>query len=135
MSRVCEESVRRLAEALPGREVAVLLLREANLLVHVAHEGSLRLIFEVPEELGGVVWRAIRLGAVQVVPDVAGDPDYVVSDDSVTSEIAAPVRVEGEVVGALDVESTRPIVDGDATVIAEEAERLAAALAAFYRSS
>jgi putative methionine-R-sulfoxide reductase with GAF domain len=134
ISRVCEEAVRRLAIALPDREVAF-LIRRGDALIHLAHEGRLRLIYEVPRELGGVTWRAVESGTVQVVPDVAADPDYVASDDSIRSEIAVPVRAGGAIVGALDVESTSAIEADDAEIVAREGERLGRELDAIYSPS
>jgi putative methionine-R-sulfoxide reductase with GAF domain len=124
ITRLCEEAVDRLADELPGREVACLLARD-DALRHVAHRGSLRFIFEIPRELGGVVWRTYDRRELQAVPDVTSDPDYVASDDAVTSEIAAPVVVDGEVVAVLDVEATSTLDGTDAAVVARAAERLA----------
>jgi putative methionine-R-sulfoxide reductase with GAF domain len=129
--RSCEEAVARLAGVLPGREVACLVI-SGDSLRHVAHRGDLRLIFEVPRELGGVVWRAVETGRLQEVADVTVDPDYVASDDSVTSEIAAPVTVGGRVVAVLDVESTGPLGAEDAGAVAHEADRLGGELAPHY---
>jgi putative methionine-R-sulfoxide reductase with GAF domain len=124
ITRACEAAIDRLAEVLPGREVACLLAAD-DALRHVAHRGSLRLIFEVPRELGGVVWRTYDTAELQAVPDVAVDPDYVASDEAVRAEIAAPVVVDGRVVAVLDVESTDGLAEGDPAAVATEAERLA----------
>jgi putative methionine-R-sulfoxide reductase with GAF domain len=131
ITRLCEQAVADLAEALPGREVAC-LVAAANSLRHVAHRGSLRLIFELPRDLGGVTWRAVETGEVQEVPDVASDADYIASDESVTAEIAAPVLVDGRVVAVLDVESIDPLGAGDAELVARAADRLARALAPHF---
>ena len=125
--RLCEEAVARLADALPGREVAC-LLPAGDVLRHVAHRGDLRLIYEVPRELGGVVWRAVDERRLQVVHDVASDPDYIATDDSIRSEVVAPVAVGQRVVAVLDVESPTPFSDGDPALVEREAERLAAAI-------
>jgi GAF domain len=98
-----EEAVRRLEPQLAGAEIGALLLVGAAFR-HVAHAGSFRLIYEVPRERGGVVWRAAEQGEVQLVEDVRADPDYLASDDRVRSEIAAPVKWLGEVVAVLDIE-------------------------------
>jgi putative methionine-R-sulfoxide reductase with GAF domain len=124
--RLCEEAVARLADALPGREVACLLPSGDDLLRHVAHRGKLRLIYEVPRDLGGVVWRAFDERQVQVVHDVGSDPDYIASDDSIRAEVVAPVAVGQQVVAVLDVESPTPLSDGDPALVEREAERLAA---------
>jgi putative methionine-R-sulfoxide reductase with GAF domain len=123
--QLCEEAVARLADALPGREVACLLPSD-DILRHVAHRGSLRLIYEVPRELGGIVWRAVEQRRIQVVHDVAADPDYIASDDSIRSEVVAPVTVADLVVAVLDVESPTPFADGDPELVEREAAWLAA---------
>ena len=133
ISRVCEEAVTRLARDLPEREVSFLSRRD-DVLTHLAHQGRLRLIYEVPRELGGITWRAATTGAVQVVPEVAADGDYVASDDAVRSEIAAPVRAGGQVVGVLDVEFTGELVDGDAELVSSAAQQLGDKLEPFYVS-
>lgn len=124
ITQACGRAVDRLAAALPATEVACLVL-SGDTLRHVAHRGALRLIFEIPRELGGVVWRTVRTGEPQIVPDVGLDPDYVASDESVTSEICAPVVVDGAIVAVLDVESTTPFPDGSSAMVMREAETLA----------
>ena|SRR5436190_813814 len=133
MNRVCEDAIRRLADVLAGCEVAFLGQRE-DLLVHLAHEGALRLIYEVPRELGGVTWRAVTTGELQFVPDVAVDPDYIASDEAVRSEIAAPVFARGAVIGAIDVESTGRLDEQDAERVTRAAAALGSELERVYDS-
>ena len=133
ITQVCKEAVGRLAEALPGREVGC-LLRSGDTLRHVAQSGRLRFIFEVPDELGGVTWRAVGERATQVVPDVASDSDYIASDDGVRAEIAVPVTVGDHVVAVLDVEHRERLEEGDAPRVEREAARLARDLARIYAS-
>jgi diguanylate cyclase (GGDEF)-like protein len=61
----------------------------------------------------GVVGRAIRAGEPQLVDDVNSDADYFPVDDRVVSEFVAPIRFQGEVLGAINIESDRPGVFGD----------------------
>ena len=85
------------------------------MLRHVAHAGALRVIYELPRDLGGIAWRAADLGTTQVVNDVKSDPDYVAADDAICSEVAVPVKVGDRVVGVLNAESIhRVLSDGDA---------------------
>jgi diguanylate cyclase (GGDEF)-like protein len=56
----------------------------------------------------GVVGRAIRTGAPQLVPDVRADPDYLDVDPSVASQYAVPIRLGGRILGVLNLESTGP---------------------------
>lgn len=129
MIDLCEAAVHRLAAALPDAEVGA-LRRFGDTLRHVAHAGRLRLIYEVHREQGGVVWRAADRAEVQRVEDVRADPDYLASDERVSSEIAAPVEANGEVRLVLDVEFPgRVFTREEAAVVEDEAERLARALA------
>jgi putative methionine-R-sulfoxide reductase with GAF domain len=124
ISRICEESVRRLATRLEDVEIGC-LFRFGDVLRHVAHTGRLHLIYEVPSDQGGVVWRAAHHGELQLVDDVRSDPDYLASDESVRSEIAAPVRCSGGVVAVLDVEFPERVFDQVAIAAVQgEAERL-----------
>ncbi len=56
----------------------------------------------------GVTGRAWAEDRGILVEDVRADPDYIEIDPEVCSEIAVPLRVGGEVIGVLDVESRRP---------------------------
>lgn len=123
---LCERAVERLADALPDAEIGG-LLRVGDAFRHVAHAGSRRVIYEVPREQGGVVWRAALTGEAQLVEDVRGDPDYLASDADVRSEIAAPVRADDEVALVLDVEFPGRVFEPD------EAERVQAEAARLER--
>jgi putative methionine-R-sulfoxide reductase with GAF domain len=124
ISRICEESVRRLATRLEDVEVGC-LFRFGDVLRHVAHTGRLHLIYEIPSDQGGVAWRAAHHGEMQLVQDVGSDPDYLAADESVRSEIAAPVRSSAGVVAVLDVEFPGRVFDQVAiAAVEDEAERL-----------
>lgn len=126
---LCERAVERLADALPDVEVGG-LLRVGDSLRHVAHAGRRRVIYEVPREQGGVVWRAVRNGETQLVDDVRGDPDYLTSDAEVRSEIAAPVWLDEEVALVLDIEFPgRVYAPDEAERVQREAARLERELA------
>jgi putative methionine-R-sulfoxide reductase with GAF domain len=131
ISRICDESVRRLAARLEGTEVGC-LFRFEDVLRHVAHSGRLYLIYEVPSDQGGVAWRAVHHGELQLVEDVKADPDYLAADESVRAEIAAPVRGPAGVIAVLDIEFPDRVFD-DAAIAAvqEEAERLGGELAPY----
>jgi hypothetical protein len=129
IEELLEDAVRRLAARLGDVEVGG-LQRFGDALRHVSHSGSLRLIYEVPREEGGVVWRAATTGQAQLVEDVRSDPDYLTSDACVLSEIAYPIARAGEVVAVLDVEFPgRVYTAEDAEAVRAEADRLEAALA------
>lgn len=53
----------------------------------------------------GVVGRAIRTGEPQLVLDVASDPDFFGLDTNISCEYAVPLRFQGRVLGAFNVES------------------------------
>jgi putative methionine-R-sulfoxide reductase with GAF domain len=57
---------------------------------------------------GGVIGRALRKRAPQVVPDVSQDPDYYADVPGTRSEMAIPLLEYGEVVGAMDFQSEKP---------------------------
>ncbi|MCL4860907.1 MAG: GAF domain-containing protein [Caldilineaceae bacterium] len=57
------------------------------------------------EDQGGISSRAMARGEIQNVPDVRIDPDYRPRDPQTCSELDAPIRVDGQVVGVLNVES------------------------------
>jgi sigma-B regulation protein RsbU (phosphoserine phosphatase) len=55
----------------------------------------------------GIVGHVIHSGERVVAPDVTRDPRYVVGRPSTRSEIAVPIISNGEVIGALNLESDR----------------------------
>jgi len=57
---------------------------------------------------GGVIGRALRKRAPQVVADVTQDPDYYADVPGTRSEMAIPLLEYGEVVGAVDFQSEKP---------------------------
>ena len=56
----------------------------------------------------GVVGRSIATGEAQLVRDTRTDPDYVQWNPLVRSEMTAPIRYEGKIMGVLDVEAREP---------------------------
>lgn len=56
----------------------------------------------------GVVGRAIATGEPQLVADTRDDPDYVAWNPIVRSEMTAPIRTDGGIIGVVDVESQEP---------------------------
>jgi putative methionine-R-sulfoxide reductase with GAF domain len=130
---LCDESVARLRDALPDADITCVLRTAENVLRMVAHRGSLRIIYEFPRHLGGVIWRAADRDETQVVEDVTSDPDYIAVDTSVRSEIAAPIRAGGSVVAVMNVESAvRDFTANDVRVVDAESARLGTALEPYY---
>jgi diguanylate cyclase (GGDEF)-like protein len=111
----------------------------AQAVIFIAEGGSLRLGAQrgYDEDVSafdpatGVVGRAARTMAVQLVQDVRRDPDYVAGDDRVVSEIAAPMILDGTLLGVLNIESTaaEPLDRIDRDLVATMAGKLAASLA------
>ena len=132
--QACVGAVERLHAALPDDEVSC-LLRSENVLRNVAHAAELRVVYEIPHDWGGVLWRAVEEGTTQFVPDVKADDDYLTQDESIRAEIAVPVWAGDEVVGALNVESTGPLGDEEVRVAERIAEELGTELAKLTVSS
>ena len=57
---------------------------------------------------GGIIGRALRKRAPQVVADVAADPDYHPDVEGTRSEMVVPILDGGDVVGAIDFQSGQP---------------------------
>lgn len=53
----------------------------------------------------GIVGRAIRTGAPQLVLDVTRDPDYFAVLDDIKAELAVPIRFQRSVLGAINYEA------------------------------
>jgi L-methionine (R)-S-oxide reductase len=56
----------------------------------------------------GICGAAASTGHTLVIDDVSQDPRYLVCSIETRSEIVVPVRVKGEVVGELDIDSHTP---------------------------
>ena len=125
----CERAVERLHAELRTREVSC-LLRSENVLRNVAHVADLRVVYEIPRDWGGVLWRAVDEGATQHVPDVKADPDYLAQDETIRAEIAVPVKAGEDVVGALNVECTEGLGPDEVKVVERAADALGRELAA-----
>jgi L-methionine (R)-S-oxide reductase len=69
---------------------------------------------------GGIIGRALRKRAPQVVADVSQDPDYHPDVPGTRSEMVIPLLEDGEVVGAMDFQSEKPgTFDLDAVAVGE----------------
>ncbi|MFO7768365.1 MAG: diguanylate cyclase [bacterium] len=56
----------------------------------------------------GITGRVFQTGLSRLVRDVSRDPDYIEGHPDVRSEMAVPIRAEGEVIGVLNLESDEP---------------------------
>jgi diguanylate cyclase (GGDEF)-like protein/PAS domain S-box-containing protein len=78
----------------------------------------------------GIVGRVYRTGEPAWVQDVAADPDYYAQNEDVRSEIAAPLRANGRILGVLNIEATEvsPLSESDFRLAQTVAEQVASAL-------
>lgn len=56
----------------------------------------------------GVCGTAVLEGKTQVVPDVHDFPGHIACDSASRSEIVVPIKVNGEIIGVLDIDSPLP---------------------------
>jgi GAF domain-containing protein len=61
----------------------------------------------------GICGAAVTSGNTVVVDDVHSDPRYLACSLETKSEIVVPVRVRGEIVGELDIDSHEPSAFGE----------------------
>jgi diguanylate cyclase (GGDEF)-like protein len=118
-----EAAVAALHEAVPGLLPSLFVLEHERIWL-VAQRGYA----VVPDGIrvdSGVTGRAVRLARPQLVPDVRSDPDYVAAVPGIASELAAPLVVDGSVVGVLNVESKLVLPDSALEVFGPLVEVLA----------
>lgn len=125
--RVMETVVHELALSLGYRFVGI-YLREGE-----AHCLRAQVGFAVPiERIGfdeGVIGRVYRTGRGVLVEDVHADPDYLVTDPTMRSEVCAPILRDRLVIGVVNVESEDRLDRGDLEVLELFAQQIGAALA------
>ncbi len=56
----------------------------------------------------GITGRAFKTGEPQLVTQVQADPNYLPYSEGTASELAVPIKVEGYVVGVINVEHSQP---------------------------
>lgn len=101
-------------DVVPEGRVAILLRdpESGNLRVRAAEGYSESVMqLEIPMR-EGITGRCATQGRAVVVDDVTEDADYIPGVEGGRSEIAVPLRAEGEVIGVLDAEATRPSAYG-----------------------
>jgi len=69
----------------------------------------------------GLIGRCITTGTTQLASDVRSDPDYIQLNPRVVAELAVPIRCEGEILGAMNLESASADVFRSANVLGFEA--------------
>jgi len=106
--RLMEEAARMVQARMEHTYVAIVVLDDEGVLVgRYAGRGGLarHSSGRAQGPPGGVIGRALRKKAPQVVPDVTRDPDYLPDVDGTKSEMVVPLIEDGEAVGALDFQS------------------------------
>ncbi|MEA2609295.1 MAG: hypothetical protein QOJ75_1538, partial [Chloroflexota bacterium] len=83
------------------------------------------------DPVAGLVGRVVRRRTPELVIDVANDPDYIVGDPAVNSEICVPMLDGERLLGVLDVQSTAEarLDETDFAAVLAVADRLAGAVA------
>jgi diguanylate cyclase (GGDEF)-like protein len=78
----------------------------------------------------GIALRAFRTGESQFVPDVSLDPDYIVGNARVRSELAVPIRLQGRLLGVINMESagTESFVGDNRAMLEALASQVAGAI-------
>ena len=77
----------------------------------------------------GIVGRVMRNHELAFVQEVASDPDYIAVYDEVSSEICAPLLIDGQLLGILNVESQGRLDRTDRDLVATLAGRVATVVA------
>jgi len=99
----------RAADDILGYKRIIFLKLEGNILKVLASKPEI-VIHELSVKGPSITARAARTGEPQLVPDVREDPGYVcvlsIEEKETLSEYAVPVKVRGETVGVLNIESS-----------------------------
>ncbi|MGC9094790.1 MAG: GAF domain-containing protein [Candidatus Bathyarchaeia archaeon] len=96
-------------EEILGFEYASILMVKGKKLDLVAHRGyskvlSLKLPLDGDK---GITVKAAKTGKPIIVPDVSKEKAYVEGGENIRSELAVPIKMRGNVIGVLNVESRR----------------------------
>lgn len=87
-----------------GYTLVSLYLVENDRLILQHQVGYARQIDVIPIDKG-ILGRVARTGQPELLEDAHADPDYLEAEASIVSEVCVPLKVEGRVVGALNIES------------------------------
>jgi diguanylate cyclase (GGDEF)-like protein len=122
-----------------GRALGVLVDRFGyeHVSIYLADDGRLVLGaqhgYENPiasfDGTAGVIGRAMRTHRLQFVPDVSADPDYISVFGAVAAEICAPLLIDGQFLGVLNVEGRGALDRTDRDLVATLADRVATVVA------
>ena len=103
MQALLDEVVHQVGEVLGYPVVEIYLVEEHSLVLGASIGGPFdpETRYKISE---GILGRVVRTNRAAFIPDVSQDPDYLVGFPETTCEIAVPLRVEGVVIGVLNVE-------------------------------
>jgi len=93
----------------------VLLLdpSQKHLIQHTSYHSDDRVYFaEIPVNTG-VTGRVAQSGKAEIIPNAKADPDYLVYDPKMRSEICAPLKAGNTILGVLNAESSQENAFGD----------------------
>jgi diguanylate cyclase (GGDEF)-like protein len=113
-----------------GYDFVSIYLGSATRVTMAAQAGYDKVIDEFDGTVG-VLGRVMRSRALVFVPDVSADPDYLSASGVVRAEISAPLMVDDELLGIINVEAraTAELDASDVETMRLVAERMASALA------
>jgi len=114
---VFDRVLRALHDELGGPGVAAFVLEHGRL-----WSVGVRGYAMIPDGLPldeGVIGRAVRTSAAQLVLDVSDDPDFVEVSRATVSELSAPLLMPTGVVGVLNIETSVALPAGSDTAVAE----------------
>lgn len=122
--RLMQEAADMIRSAMNHTYVAIVVLDDEGILVGrwAGREGvARRASGRTQAPARGLIGRALRKRAPQVVPDVTQDPDYHADVPGTRSEMVVPMMDEGEPVGVIDFQSETAAAFGLDDVVAGEA--------------
>jgi GAF domain-containing protein len=135
--QLLEETVRLVSARFGFYHAGIFLLDDAGeyaVLVAASSEGGQRMLNQAHQlQLGtGIVGYVAAQGEPRIASDVGADAEYFDNPDlpGTRSEMALPLRVRGEVIGVLDVQSSDPAAfsDEDVVVLMAMADQVAVAI-------
>ncbi len=109
--RVIDLVLERAMEATGATAGAVALCQESrDTIDFISHRGYPQTFIETYRAQlwstrEGITGRVVRTGQPSLIPDVSQDPDYLAAVPAIRSELAVPIIRQGQVIGAINLES------------------------------
>jgi diguanylate cyclase (GGDEF)-like protein len=112
-----------------GYSSAAVFLSDGPILRAAAWTGYTAPVLAINGSMG-IVGRVLRTGQSALVPDVRQDSDYVSANDDTLSELVVPLKVDGELLGILNIDSSQAgaLDESDLELGLLVAERVATAI-------